>query len=173
MEDPTLKSYVDSHTGQSIISGMGELHLEIIQERIKREYEIQTKLGKRRVAYYETIRKPAIGEEKYMKQSAGKGQYGHVVLEFKPYDGDGKFKFTPKIKANVIPKEFYAAIEQGVLEAMDIGDHRRLPHHPRRGRPAGRLVPRGGLDRSWRTRSPLPWPSRTPSARAARSCSSR
>ncbi len=121
MEDPTLKSYVDSHTGQSIISGMGELHLEIIQERIKREYKIQTKLGKPRVAYYETIRKPAIGEEKYVKQSAGKGQYGHVVLELKPYDGDGKFKFTPKIKTNVIPKEFYAAIEQGVLEAMDIG----------------------------------------------------
>ena len=121
MEDPTLKSYVDSHTGQSIISGMGELHLEIIQERIKREYKIQTKLGKPRVAYYETIRKSAIGEEKYMKQSAGKGQYGHVVLELKPYDGDSKFKFTPRIKPNVIPKEFHAAIEQGVLEAMDIG----------------------------------------------------
>jgi elongation factor G len=120
-EDPTLKSYVDSHTGQSIISGMGELHLEIIQERIKREYKIQTKLGKPRVAYYETIRKPARGEEKYVKQSGGKGQYGHVVLELKPFSGDGKFKFTPKLKSNVIPKEFYQAIEQGVLEAMDIG----------------------------------------------------
>ena len=121
IEDPTLKSYVDSHTGQSIISGMGELHLEIIQERIKREYKIQTKLGKPRVAYYETIRKAAIGEEKYMKQSAGKSQYGHVVLELKPYDGDGKFKFTPKLKTNIIPKEFHQAIEQGVMEAMDIG----------------------------------------------------
>lgn len=121
IEDPTLKSYVDSHTGQSIISGMGELHLEIIQERIKREYKIQTKLGKPRVAYYETIRKPARGEEKYVKQSGGKGQYGHVVLELKPYSRDGKFKFTSKLKANVIPKEFHQAIEQGVLEAMDIG----------------------------------------------------
>jgi elongation factor G len=88
-EDPTLKSYVDSHTGQAILSGMGELHLEIIQERIKREYKIQTKLGKPRVAYYETVRKAARGEEKYVKQSGGKGQYGHVVLEVKPYDGDG------------------------------------------------------------------------------------
>ena len=120
-EDPTLKSYVDSHTGQAILSGMGELHLEIIQERIKREYKIQTKLGKPRVAYYETVRKAARGEEKYVKQSGGKGQYGHVVLDVKPYDGDGKFKFTSKIKQGIIPKEFYPAIEQGVLEAMDIG----------------------------------------------------
>ncbi len=100
---------------------MGELHLEIIQERIKREYKIQTKLGKPRVAYYETVRKAARGEEKYVKQSGGKGQYGHVVLEVKPAEGDGKFKFTSKIKQGVIPKEFYPAIEQGVLEAMDIG----------------------------------------------------
>jgi elongation factor G len=120
-EDPTLKSYVDAHTGQAILSGMGELHLEIIQERIKREYKIQTKLGKPRVAYYETVRQAARGEEKYVKQSGGKGQYGHVVLEVKPFDGDGKFKFTSKIKPGIIPKEFLPAIEQGVLEAMDIG----------------------------------------------------
>jgi elongation factor G len=120
-EDPTLKSYVDSHTGQAILSGMGELHLEIIQERIKREFKIQTKLGKPRVAYYETVRKAARGEEKYVKQSGGKGQYGHVVLEVRPYDGDGKFKFTSKIRQGAIPKEFHPAIEQGVLEAMDIG----------------------------------------------------
>jgi len=67
------------------------------------------------------VRKAARGEEKYVKQSGGKGQYGHVVLEVKPYDGDGKFKFTSKIKQGIIPKEFHAAIEQGVLEAMDIG----------------------------------------------------
>jgi elongation factor G len=120
-EDPTLKSYVDSHTGQAILSGMGELHLEIIQERIKREFKIQTRLGKPRVAYYETVRQAARGEEKYVKQAGGKGQYGHVVLEVKPYDGDGKFRFTAKIKPGVIPKEFHPAIEQGVLEAMDIG----------------------------------------------------
>jgi len=121
MEDPTLKSYVDSHTGQAILSGMGELHLEIIQERIKREFKIQTKLGKPRVAYYETVRKAARGEEKYVKQSGGKGQYGHVILEVRPYEGDGKFRFTTKIKPGAIPKEFHPAIEQGVLEAMDIG----------------------------------------------------
>jgi elongation factor G len=120
-EDPTLKSYVDSHTGQAILSGMGELHLEIIQERIKREFKIQTKLGKPRVAYYETVRKAARGEEKYIKQSGGKGQYGHVVLEVRPFAGDGKFRFTTQIKPGAIPKEFHQAIRQGVLEAMDIG----------------------------------------------------
>jgi elongation factor G len=104
-----------------IISGMGELHLEIIQERIKREFKVQTKLGKPRVAYYETIRKSAIGEEKYIKQSGGKGQYGHVVLEIKPQTGNEKFKFNTKIRHGVIPKEFFKAIERGILEAMDIG----------------------------------------------------
>ena len=120
-EDPTLKSYVDAHTGQAILSGMGELHLEVIQERIKREFKIQTKLGKPRVAYYETVRQAARGEEKYVKQSGGKGQYGHVVLEVRPYDGDGKFRFSSSVKSGVIPKEFLPAIEQGVREAMDIG----------------------------------------------------
>ncbi len=120
-EDPTLKSYVDSHTGQAILSGMGELHLEVIQERIKREFKIQTKLGKPRVAYYETVRQAARGEEKYVKQSGGKGQYGHVLLEVRPFDGDGKFKFSSRVKPGIIPKEFLPAIEQGVLEAMDIG----------------------------------------------------
>ncbi len=120
-EDPTLKSYVDAHTGQAILSGMGELHLEVIQERIKREFKIQTKLGKPRVAYYETVRLAARGEEKYVKQSGGKGQYGHVVLEVRPYSGDGKFRFQSSVKPGVIPKEFLPAVEQGVREAMDIG----------------------------------------------------
>jgi elongation factor G len=120
-EDPTLRSYVDAHTGQAIISGMGELHLEVIQERIKREFKIQTKLGKPRVAYYETVRQAARGEEKYVKQSGGKGQYGHVVLDVKPYEGAGKFKFTSKLKPGIIPKEFLPAVEQGVTEAMEIG----------------------------------------------------
>ncbi len=121
LEDPTLKAYSDRNTGQMIVSGMGELHLEVVQERIKREFGLQTKLGKPRVAYRETIRSPTSGEEKYVKQMGGKGQYGHVVLELKPYRGSDKFRFKVKLKGGVIPKEFHPAIEMGVREAMDIG----------------------------------------------------
>lgn len=120
-EDPTLTVKFNQNTGQNIISGMGELHLEVVQERIKRDFKIRTKMGKPRVAYHETIRQSAIGEEKYIKQSGGRGQYGHVVLEISPFKGDEKFKFSTKIKGNVIPKEFFKAIEIGVIESMDMG----------------------------------------------------
>ena len=120
-EDPTLKVKFNQNTGQNIISGMGELHLEVVQERIKRDFKIKTKMGKPRVAYHETIRQSAIGEEKYIKQSGGKSQYAHVVLKISPFRGDEKFKFSTKIKGNVIPKEFFKAIEIGVIESMDTG----------------------------------------------------
>lgn len=121
VEDPTFKFHVDHDTGQKLISGMGELHLEVLRERIKREFGVLTKMGKPRVAYHETIRKRAIGEEKYIQQAGGKGQYGHVILELVPYDGKDKFKFTINVKSHVIPKEFHKAIETGVKESMDIG----------------------------------------------------
>jgi len=120
-EDPTLKVKFNQNTGQNIISGMGELHLEVVQERIKRDFKMRTKMGKPRVAYHETIRQKAIGEGKYIKQSGGKAQYGHVVVEISPFKGDKKFKFSTKIKSNVIPKEFFKAIEIGVVESMDMG----------------------------------------------------
>lgn len=120
-EDPTFKVYVDHQTGQTIMSGMGELHLEVMRERMKREFMLETKMGKPRVAYLETIRKKASGEERYVKQSGGKGQYGHVLLEVLPLKNDGKFKFNTKIKSHVIPKEFIGPIETGIKESMDIG----------------------------------------------------
>jgi elongation factor G len=120
-EDPTFKVHVDTNTGQTIVSGMGELHLEVLQERIKREFNLQSKMGKPRVAYHETIRQPASGEERYVKQSGGKGQYGHVILELTPLPGREKFKFNTRIKSGVIPKEFYKAVEIGVKEAMEVG----------------------------------------------------
>jgi len=121
VEDPTFRVYVDQNTGQTIISGMGELHLEVIRERMKREFGLKTKMGKPRVAYLETIRKKALGEEKYIKQTGGKTQYGHVVLEVLPFNGNGKFKFKNRAKSGSIPKEFLEAIEVGVRESMDIG----------------------------------------------------
>ena len=120
-EDPTFKVNIDSNTGQTIISGMGELHLEVLRERIKREFNLQTKMGKPRVAYHETVRIAARGEEKYIKQTGGKGQYGHVVLEVAPYAGTEKFKFNTRVKSGEIPREFFDAIEVGVKESMEVG----------------------------------------------------
>jgi elongation factor G len=120
-EDPTFKVNLDPNTGQTIISGMGELHLEVLRERVKREFNLETKVGKPRVAYHETVRKSATGEDKYLKQTGGKGQYGHVVLEVAPFHGTSKFKFIINVKSGMVPKEFFEAIESGVREALDIG----------------------------------------------------
>jgi len=120
-EDPTFQVNLDTNTGQTIISGMGELHLEVLRERVKREFNLETKVGKPRVAYHETVRKRATGEDKYMKQAGGKGQYGHVVLEVAPFHDASKFKFITNVKSGVVPKEFFEAIERGVREALDIG----------------------------------------------------
>lgn len=121
-EDPTFKVHVDANTGQTIVSGMGELHLEVLKERIKREFSMETKMGKPRVAYHETIRESAKGEEEYIKQTAaGKGQYGHVVLKVAPLEGDEKFRFTSKLKQGTLPKEYFEAIEIGIKESMEVG----------------------------------------------------
>jgi elongation factor G len=120
-EDPTFKVHVDSDTGQTIISGMGELHLEVLRERMKREFNLQTRMGKPRVAYHETVMKVAVDEERYIKQTGGKSQYGHVVLEVAPLTGGKKFEFNTKIKSSAIPKEFFKAIEMGVKESMEVG----------------------------------------------------
>lgn len=120
-EDPTFKVHVDTNSGQTIVSGMGELHLEVLQERIKREFNMLTKMGKPRVAYHETVRQLAVAEEQYVKQAGGKGQYGHVKLEIKPLAGCEKFKFNNNVASGDIPKEFFDAIEVGVKEAMEVG----------------------------------------------------
>jgi elongation factor G len=121
LEDPTLESHVNSSTGQLILSGMGELHLEVVQERIKREFGILTKLGKPRVAYHETVRQACVGDETYTRQTAGRNQYGHVVLEIKPLPGSEKFRFRVAVGKEIIPPEFHRAIEMGVREATEIG----------------------------------------------------
>lgn len=120
-EDPTFKVHVDPNTGQTIVSGMGELHLEVLKERIKREFNLESKMGKPRVAYHETIRVKARAEEKYIKQTGGKGQYGHVVLEIAPLPGREKFKFDTSIKSGTVPKEFFDAVKTGVKESMEVG----------------------------------------------------
>jgi len=123
-EDPTFKTYTDQETGQTIISGMGELHLEVIVERLLREFKVEANVGSPQVAYRESFRKPADVEGKYVKQSGGKGQYGHCKVKFEPFDANDPektFEFVNAIVGGVIPREYIAPIEAGIKEAMQSG----------------------------------------------------
>ncbi|MGM0640172.1 MAG: elongation factor G [Thermotogota bacterium] len=122
-EDPSLTAYVDHDTGETILSGMGELHLEIIVDRIKREHKVDVKVGQPQVAYRETIKQEADVETKYVRQSGGKGQYGHVKLKLEPLvtDEDKNFEFVDKIVGGVIPKEYIPAVQNGIKESMQNG----------------------------------------------------
>ncbi|KKT08499.1 MAG: Elongation factor G [Candidatus Nomurabacteria bacterium GW2011_GWB1_43_20] len=134
-EDPTFRISSDEETMETIISGMGELHLEILVDRMKREFNVEANVGKPQVAYKETITREAEAECKYIKQTGGRGQYGHVKIRIKPIDKtiaiedlpkqtkrrDDHFEFTNSIKGGVIPQEFIAPVEKGIIEAMDRG----------------------------------------------------
>ncbi len=133
-EDPTFRVTSDSETGETVIWGMGELHLEIIVDRMKREFSVEANVGKPQVAYRETITAPAEAESKYIKQSGGRGQYGHVKIKLKPMDRnvkpedlpknvkrDGGLEFINSIKGGVIPQEFIPAVEKGIKEGMQRG----------------------------------------------------
>ena len=120
-EDPTFRVKEDIETGETIISGMGELHLDIIADRLRREFHVEANYGRPQVAYKETITAEAEGEEKYVRQSGGKGQYGHVLLRVKPKERGAGFEFIDEIKGGAIPKEFIAPTQKGVKEALDKG----------------------------------------------------
>jgi elongation factor G len=120
-EDPTFRVKGDLETGETIISGMGELHLEIIADRMRRDFKIQASVGRPQVAYKETIQKEAEAEGKYIRQSGGRGQYGHVFLRVEPKKRGEGFEFIDEIKGGIIPKEFIPAVGKGVKEAMDKG----------------------------------------------------
>lgn len=120
-EDPTFKIHTDEETLQTIISGMGELHLEIIVDRMKREFGVEANVGAPQVAYKETIRQSAEAEGKYIKQSGGRGQYGHCWLRIEPLEEGKGFEFVDEIKGGLIPREYIAPIEKGVKEAISKG----------------------------------------------------
>lgn len=120
-EDPTFRTFTDKETGQTIIAGMGELHLDIIVDRLMREFKVEANIGKPQVAYRETIKKAARGEGKYIRQSGGKGQYGHCVIELEPNEKGAGFEFIDQIVGGVIPKEFIKPIEEGIKEAAQSG----------------------------------------------------
>jgi len=117
-EDPTFKAHTDQETGQTIISGMGELHLEIIVDRLMREFKVEANIGKPQVAYKETIRKAVKAEGKFVRQSGGRGQYGHCVLEIEPQEPGSGYTFENKIVGGAIPKEYIPAVDAGIQEAM-------------------------------------------------------
>jgi elongation factor G len=120
-EDPTFKIKVDQETGQTIISGMGELHLEIIVDRMKREFNVQANVGRPQVAYRETIRSKVESEGKYIRQTGGRGQYGHVVIEIEPLAQGAGFEFENDIVGGAIPKEYIPGVEKGIMEALGAG----------------------------------------------------
>jgi len=120
-EDPTFRVRSDEETGQTIIAGMGELHLDIIVDRMKREFKVEANVGKPMVAYRESIRKAAEAETKFVRQSGGRGQYGHVVLTLEPGEANTGFTFESKIVGGVIPKEYIPAVMKGCKEAVETG----------------------------------------------------
>jgi len=117
-EDPTFKTYTDEETGQTIIAGMGELHLEVIVDRLLREFKVEANVGKPQVAYKEAIRNTVEVNHKYARQSGGKGQYGHVVMTLEPMEAGGGYEFVNKIVGGAIPKEYIPAVDAGIQGAM-------------------------------------------------------
>ena len=120
-EDPTFKTYTDDETGQTIIAGMGELHLEIIVDRLLREFKVEANVGAPQVAYKETVQGTADVDERYVRQSGGKGQYGHVKIKLEPNETGKGYEFVNAIVGGVIPKEFIPAVDQGIQGAMQAG----------------------------------------------------
>jgi elongation factor G len=122
IEDPTLKMKVDQDTGQTVISGMGELHLDIVKDRLAREYKVEANTGPPQVSYKETITVHAVGEGRYIRQTGGRGQYGHVVLEVFPLEGISEhFVFESHVTGGEVPTDFFSAIKAGVSDALEVG----------------------------------------------------
>ncbi len=120
-EDPTFQVRTDPETGQTLLWGMGELHLEVIVDRLMREFRVGAKVGRPQVAYRETITRPVRAEGRFVRQTGGRGQYGHCIVEFEPLPSGEGFKFENKIVGGAIPKEYIPAVEQGIREAMEAG----------------------------------------------------
>ena len=120
-EDPSFRVSTDEESGQTIISGMGELHLDIIVDRMKREFNVEANVGKPQVAYRETIRSLVEQEGKFVRQSGGRGQYGHVYLRIEPQEAGSGYEFVNEIVGGVVPKEYIGAVDKGIQEQMENG----------------------------------------------------
>ena len=121
-EDPTFRVHTDPETGQTIISGMGELHLEIIVDRLRREFSVSANIGRPQVAFRETIRRPAPGVHgRFVRQTGGRGQFGHVVIDLEPGEAGSGFVFEDRVKGGSVPREYIPAVERGLRDALDAG----------------------------------------------------
>src|SRR5207302_709098 len=120
-EDPTFRVRTDEETGQTLISGMGELHLDIIVDRMKREFKVEANIGRPQVAYRETIKKTVQAEGKFVRQSGGRGQYGHVWLELSPQEPGAGYEFENAIVGGVVPREYINPVDNGIKEALNNG----------------------------------------------------
>ena len=139
-EDPTFKTYTDEETGQTIIAGMGELHLEIIVDRLLREFKVEANVGAPQVAYKETIKKAVDQDTKYARQSGGKGQYGHVKIHVEPNESGKGYEFVNAIVGGAVPKEYIPAVDAGIQGAMQRRRGGRLPRGGCEGHPVRRLL---------------------------------
>jgi elongation factor G len=120
-EDPSFRVHTDEESAQTIISGMGELHLDVLVDRMRREFDVEANIGKPQVSYRETIRESVDIEGKFVRQSGGKGQYGHVWLKLEPLGLDDEYEFVDKIVGGVVPKEYIPAVDKGIQEQMKNG----------------------------------------------------
>jgi elongation factor G len=171
-EDPTFKVHTDPDSGQTIISGMGELHLEIIVDRMMREYKVEANVGKPQVAYRETIRKKAEAEGKYIRQTGGSGNYGHVKIRVEPNEPGKGFEFINDIKGGVVPREYIKPTEQGIREALQ-GGYWPATRSSTSRRPCLTAATTMSTPTKWRSRLPDRWRSRKQPARRRRCCWSR
>ncbi len=147
-EDPTFKVRTDEDSGQTIISGMGELHLEILVDRMKREHKVEANVGEPKVAFRETIRKKAEAEGKYIRQTGGSGNYGHCKLRIEPNEPGKGYEFINDIKGGVVPKEYIKPIDQGVQGALELGILAGYPDRGCEGDAVRRQLPRSRLERN-------------------------
>jgi elongation factor G len=145
-EDPSFRTYTNEETGQTIIAGMGELHLEIIVDRLRREFKVDANVGKPQVAYRESVQKAVTKVEgRFVKQTGGHGQYGHVVIDLAPGERGSGFVFENAIVGGLIPKEFIPFVQKGIKRRDEPRRAARLPHRRLRGAPRRRQLPRGRL----------------------------
>ena len=140
-EDPTFRTHTDQETGQTIIQGMGELHLEIIVDRLQREFKVECNVGRPQVAYKETITKRVEQEGKFVRQSGGRGQYGHVKIILEPLERGQGYVFENKIVGGSVPKEYVPAVDEGIQEALHNGVIAGYPDDRREGNYLRRIVP--------------------------------